>query len=86
MVLGNFHSAQTSRVFGAGKYFWYLGLSTARDLFISGEFSPLPVTLGYPLGVPKAPSKAKNRIRVMILRVVNSILRAGFYTKNTEDP
>ena len=30
--------------------------------------------------------EAKDRICVMILRVVTSTLRAGFYAKNTEDP
>ena len=38
LVFSYFRPAETFQVFGARESFGYLGLSTARDLFISGGF------------------------------------------------
>ena len=62
MVFGNFHPATTFRDFGARKSFGYLGLCTARDLFISGVYDQLFGPMGYPTCAPRHQVEGKKQV------------------------
>ena len=53
-----FEMATTLRVLGVRKSFWYLGLCTARDLLISGEFSGTWQLRRYPFSLRSHPAKS----------------------------
>ena len=84
MVLAKFHPALTFWGFGARESFGYLGLCTARDLFISGEFSRARWPWGTPSVSQMHQVDGTNRVYSTYIICSQWLLRqvGSFNTKN----